>query len=190
MALDQATLEAMRRQHPAWRLLNRVATQALGYDDEADPRLQALLTSLDPWVAALAAERAPNSTRLAEALAALEALCLAHLRSEQKSLGASIERLRRAEREAEASAPYRARIEADLATPAAQAQLTPLLREVFLGAWHLKSDDFDAGSGVGYFNTTHGQLAFSFSKKRLQKFVYYFDPSVKGWQNPTLWVTP
>lgn len=121
--------------HPAWRLLNRVATQALGYDDEADPRLQAFLSALDPWVAALAAERAPNSTRLAEALAALEALCLAHLRSEQKALGASIERLRRAEREAEASTPYRARIEADLATPAAQAQLTPLLREVFLGAW-------------------------------------------------------
>lgn len=64
------------------------------------------------------------------------------------------------------------------------------VNEVFLGAWHLKSDDFDTGSGVGYFNTTHGQLAFSFSKKRLQRFVYYFDPSVKGWQNPTLWVNP
>lgn len=121
--------------HPAWRLLNRVATQALGYDDEADPRLQAFLAELDPWVATLAAERSPNSTRLTEALGALEALCLAQLRSEQKSLGTSIERLRRAEREAEASAPYRARVEADLATPAAKAQLTPLLREVFLGAW-------------------------------------------------------
>ena len=64
------------------------------------------------------------------------------------------------------------------------------VNDVFLGAWHLKSDDFDAGSGIGYFNTTHGQLAFSFSKKKLQRFVYYFDPSVKGWQNPTLWVTP
>lgn len=62
--------------------------------------------------------------------------------------------------------------------------------EVFLGAFHLKSDDFDGGSGVGYFNTTHGQLAFGFSKKRLHRFVYYFDPNVKGWQNPTLWVKP
>lgn len=121
--------------HPAWRLLNRIATQALGYDDESDPRLQALLAQLDPWVAALAAERAPNTTRLAEALTALEGLCLAHLRAEQKALGASIERLRRAEREAEAAAPYRARIENDLSTSAAQAQLSPALREMFLGAW-------------------------------------------------------
>jgi hypothetical protein len=64
------------------------------------------------------------------------------------------------------------------------------VEDVFLGAWHLKSDDFEAGSGLGYFNTTHGQLAFGFAKKKLQRFVYYFDPSVKGWQNPTLWVKP
>jgi hypothetical protein len=64
------------------------------------------------------------------------------------------------------------------------------VEEVFLGQFHLKSDDFDAGSGLGYFNTTHGQLAFGFSKKRLIRFVYYFDPDVKGWQNPTLWVKP
>lgn len=64
------------------------------------------------------------------------------------------------------------------------------VEDVFLGAWHLTSGDFDGGSGAGYFNTTHGQLAFQFSKKKLQRFVYYFDPSVKGWQNPTLWVKP
>lgn len=121
--------------HPAWRLINRVATQALGYDDVVDPRLQALLAQLDPWVAAVAAERQPNTARLAEALAALEAICLAHLRAEQKSLGGSIERLRRAEREAEAAAPYRACIEGELSTPAARANLSPLLREFFLGPW-------------------------------------------------------
>lgn len=64
------------------------------------------------------------------------------------------------------------------------------VEDVFLGAWHLTSGDFDAGSGSGYFNTTHGQLAFQFAKKKLQRVIYYFDPAVKGWQNPTLWVKP
>jgi hypothetical protein len=64
------------------------------------------------------------------------------------------------------------------------------VENVFLGQWHLKTEDFDNGSGLGFFNTTHGQLAFGFSKKKLQRFVYYFDPNVKGWQNPTLWVKP
>jgi hypothetical protein len=64
------------------------------------------------------------------------------------------------------------------------------VEDVFLGAFHLTSDDFDEGSGVGYFNTTHGQLAFAFARKKLTRFIYYFDPSVKGWQNPTLWVKP
>ena len=64
------------------------------------------------------------------------------------------------------------------------------VEEIFLGEFHLKSEDFDGGSGLGYFNTTHGQLAFGFARKKLTRFVYYFDPGVKGWQNPTLWVTP
>ena len=64
------------------------------------------------------------------------------------------------------------------------------IQDAFLGEFHLRSDDFAGGSGTGYFNTTHGQLAFVFSKKKLAKFVYYFDPGVKGWQNPALWVKP
>lgn len=64
------------------------------------------------------------------------------------------------------------------------------VEDVFMGSYHLTTEDFAAGSGTGYFNTTHGQLAFDFSRKRLQRFVYYFDPGVKGWQNPTLWVKP
>jgi len=64
------------------------------------------------------------------------------------------------------------------------------VEQVFLGEFHLKTEDFEAGSGTGYFNTTHGQLAFGFSKKKLARVVYYFDPAVKGWQNPNLWVTP
>lgn len=64
------------------------------------------------------------------------------------------------------------------------------VQEHFLGAFHLTSDDFTAGSGTGYFNTTHGQLGLVFSKKKLTRFVYYFDPGVKGWQNPAHWVKP
>jgi hypothetical protein len=64
------------------------------------------------------------------------------------------------------------------------------IQDTFMGAFHLTSDDFAAGSGTGYFNTTHGQLAFVFARKKLTRFVYYFDPSVKGWQNPALWVKP
>ena len=64
------------------------------------------------------------------------------------------------------------------------------VQEAFLGEFHLTSDDFNSGSGTGYFNTTHGQLAFVFAHKKLTRFVYYFDPGVKGWQNPALWVKP
>jgi kynureninase len=64
------------------------------------------------------------------------------------------------------------------------------IQDTFMGAFHLTSDDFAAGSGTGYFNTTHGQLAFVFAKKKLTRFVYYFDPGVKGWQNPASWVKP
>jgi hypothetical protein len=64
------------------------------------------------------------------------------------------------------------------------------VQDTFLGAFHLTSDDFNSGSGIGYFNTTHGQLAFVFARKKLTRFVYYFDPGVKGWQNPALWVKP
>jgi hypothetical protein len=64
------------------------------------------------------------------------------------------------------------------------------VEEIFLGAFHLTSGDFQGGSGEGFFNTTHGQLAFGFSKKKLTRFVYYFDPTVQAWQNPTLWGKP
>lgn len=121
--------------HPLWRLLNRMATQALGYTDEGDPRLVAYLAQIDPWVADLVALRQPDPAQLADAVAALEALCLAHLRAEQKSLGTAIERLRRAEREAQASAPVRERITAAMAAPAAQERLSALLRELFVGPW-------------------------------------------------------
>lgn len=121
--------------HPLWRLLNRMATQALGYADEGDPRLVAYLAQLDPWVADLVALRQPDPAQLAEAVAALESLCLAHLRAEQKSLGGAIERLRRAEREAEAGASVRAQMASVLSSPAAQERLSPLLRDLFAGPW-------------------------------------------------------
>lgn len=65
----------------------------------------------------------------------------------------------------------------------------PSVREVFLGEFHMSSDGFESGSGTGYFNTTHGQLALEFVRKKLERFVYYFDPSVKGWRDPATWTT-
>jgi hypothetical protein len=63
----------------------------------------------------------------------------------------------------------------------------PTVMENFLGAFHLTSDDFAGGSGTAFFNTTHGQLALVFKAQKLDHFVYYFDPSVTGWQNPKSW---
>jgi hypothetical protein len=64
----------------------------------------------------------------------------------------------------------------------------PAIQRAFLGEFHLESDGFSRGSGTGYFNTAHGLLAFVFANKKLVRFVYYFDPGVKGWQNQELWV--
>ena len=66
----------------------------------------------------------------------------------------------------------------------------PSVETAFLGEFHLTSDDPVSGAHTGYFNTTHGQLAFVYQKKRLARFVYYFDPGVQGWQNQELWVKP
>lgn len=64
----------------------------------------------------------------------------------------------------------------------------PSVETTFLGEFHLTSDDPTTGAHIGYFNTTHGQLAFVYLRKRLTRFVYYFDPGVQGWQNQELWV--
>lgn len=66
----------------------------------------------------------------------------------------------------------------------------PSIRKAFLGGWHLVSDDFDTGNGIAYFNTAHGLLAFGFTGGRLDRIAYYFSPSEKRWQEPTLWIKP
>ncbi|HKU38397.1 MAG TPA: hypothetical protein VJR89_09630 [Polyangiales bacterium] len=80
--------------------------------------------------------------------------------------------------------------EVSSAAKAEQLLAEPSIQQAFLGEFHLTSDDFATGSGTGYFNTTHGQLAFVFARKRLVRFIYYFDPGVKGWRNQELWMTP
>lgn len=79
-----------------------------------------------------------------------------------------------------------------LGTSAAGAKADEILKEPtvvenFLGAFHLTSDDFAGGSGTAFFNTTHGQVALVFKAQKLDHFVYYFDPTVAGWQDPKLW---
>lgn len=66
----------------------------------------------------------------------------------------------------------------------------PSLEKAFLGEWHLVDGQPDKGAGSGYFNTDHGQLAFEFVKGRLGAVTYYFDPGVKGWRTPVLWMGP
>jgi hypothetical protein len=66
----------------------------------------------------------------------------------------------------------------------------PSIETAFLGEFHLTGDDAAMGEHTGYFNTTHGQLAFVYVRKRLTRFIYYFDPGVRGWQNQELWVKP
>lgn len=63
----------------------------------------------------------------------------------------------------------------------------PTVMENFLGAFHLTSDDFAGGSGMAFFNTTHGQIALVFKGQKLEKFVYYFDPGVAGWLDQKSW---
>jgi hypothetical protein len=66
----------------------------------------------------------------------------------------------------------------------------PSIESAFLGEFHLTRDVPSTGAHIGFFNTTHGQLAFVYVHKRLARFVYYFDPGVHGWQNQELWVKP
>jgi hypothetical protein len=73
---------------------------------------------------------------------------------------------------------------------AAEVVQEPSIRSAFLGGWHLTSDDFDSGNGFGYFNTAHGLLALGFTGGRLDRVAYYFSPSVKRWQDATLWIKP
>ena len=63
----------------------------------------------------------------------------------------------------------------------------PTVEEHFMGAFHLTTEDFAAGSGTAFFNTTHGQIALVFKGQKLDHFVYYFDPGVVGWQNQATW---
>jgi hypothetical protein len=63
----------------------------------------------------------------------------------------------------------------------------PTVVENFLGAFHLTSGDFAAGSGTAFFNTTHGQIALVFKGQKLDHFAYYFDPEVAGWRDPASW---
>jgi hypothetical protein len=120
--------------HPIWRMLNRVASHALGYDAPDDPRLLDFLKRIEPWLAGLASAAPPGESRLVEAAASLEALCLDHLRAEQQAFGSAIERLRRAEREDELAGRYRQALQKEMSAPAA-ATLSPSLRAFLVDAW-------------------------------------------------------
>jgi hypothetical protein len=120
--------------HPVWRMLNRVAGHALGYDASDDPRLLEFLKRVEPWIAGLTSAAPTGESRLVEAAASLESLCLDHLRAEQQAFGSAIERLRRAGREDELAGRYRQALQKELSAPGA-ATLSPSLRAFLVDAW-------------------------------------------------------
>jgi hypothetical protein len=63
----------------------------------------------------------------------------------------------------------------------------PTMVENFFGAFPLTCDDFAAGLGTAFFNTTQGQIRFAFKEQKLDQFVYDFDPGVSGWRDPKSW---
>ncbi|MBN1652992.1 MAG: hypothetical protein JXA30_04375 [Deltaproteobacteria bacterium] len=65
----------------------------------------------------------------------------------------------------------------------------PSIKQIFLGDWHAVTPDFENSDGTGYFNTEHGQIGFGFKEGKLHKLVYMFDPPVKVWRSPEIWVT-
>lgn len=65
----------------------------------------------------------------------------------------------------------------------------PSIKKAFLGDWHAVTPGFEKGNGTGYFNTEHGQLGFAFKGGKLNKLVYMFDPPVKLWRAPEIWIT-
>jgi len=71
---------------------------------------------------------------------------------------------------------------------AAEILQDPSIRAAFFGGWHLTTNDFDTGNGMGYFNTPHGLLAFGFTGGRLDRVAYYFSPTEKRWRDAALWI--
>ncbi|MGA0609461.1 DUF1631 family protein [Caldimonas sp. KR1-144] len=84
--------------HPAWRLLERLGSHTLGFDDDADPRLGALMQGVDAVCAELAGGRRADAAAFAHALEQFEALARADLDAERLDARELIERLERTER--------------------------------------------------------------------------------------------
>jgi hypothetical protein len=75
------------------------------------------------------------------------------------------------------------------ARPAAVLQ-DPSIEKAFLGEWHAKSQGFDAGDGVGYFDTPHGLLGFKFKNGKLAAVSFTFAPPEQRWRTQELWSEP
>jgi hypothetical protein len=66
----------------------------------------------------------------------------------------------------------------------------PSIEKAFLGEWHAKSQGFDAGDGVGYFDTPHGLLGFKFKNGKLSAVTFTFAPPEQRWRTQELWAEP
>ena len=100
--------------HPAWQFLNRLGAWTIGYDDDTDPRLCALMRSVTDLCDRLEGAPTIDAAAFASALAELEALFRADLDAECAEAAPQIERLRRAERRGELKLSIRRTVQAKL----------------------------------------------------------------------------
>lgn len=84
--------------HPAWRLVDGLSSHTLGFDDDEDVRLCALMQGVDAVFAELAASGRADGAAFAQALGQFETLARVDLQAESMEAQAIIERLERTER--------------------------------------------------------------------------------------------
>ncbi len=133
--------------HPAWQFLNRLGAWTIGYDDDADPRLCALMSGVAVLCDRLEAAPTIDGHSFARALAELEAIFQADLDAECAEAAPQIERLRQAARRAELKLSIRRTIQTKLHSaapdfglhhPALQGsglRLSDTLKDFLTGPW-------------------------------------------------------
>lgn len=84
--------------HPAWRLIDRLGSHTLGFDDDDDARLCALMQGVGAVCAELADSQRADAAAFSHALEQFEALARVDLESEAMQAHTIIERLERTER--------------------------------------------------------------------------------------------
>jgi hypothetical protein len=64
------------------------------------------------------------------------------------------------------------------------------MARAFYGEWHATTPGFDGSDGAGYFDTPGGLVSFGFTKGKLSRVAFVFDPAERRWRAPELWSPP